>query len=280
MNVGWLIDGDMFPHYRDELVAAIQTLGHTCKLIQAPSPPFRWEDAGCSYKQTFPPDHCVVSHGDIALVSKIHIEQRWRPGAFATIENYFCSNYVNYFGQYWLNQDYMMLPFGDLKRQKQLLFDKFGRAGRIFVRPDSPLKLFTGQPVSFETFDSDLEYMGFYEFPIRSLVVVSSPKTVTREWRFVAASRDIVAGCLYCENGKFESKPSVDEDAKSLAEVVASQEYLPDPVWIIDICQTADREYHLLEIGGFSFADLYSCNKLDIVKSVSEAALAQWRMKL
>ena len=114
MNVGWLLDGDMFPHYRDDLVAAIEAHGHTAKLVHAPSPPFRWDDAGCSYRETFPAGHCVVSHGDIELVSKIHNEKRWRPGAFATIENYYCSNYVNHFGEYWLNRDYLMLPFGDL----------------------------------------------------------------------------------------------------------------------------------------------------------------------
>ena len=258
MNVGWLIDGDMFPHYRDDLIAAIKSQGHTAKLVHAPAPPFRWDDAGCSYRETFPADHCVVSHGDIELVSKIHNEQRWRPGAFATIENYFCSNYVNHFGKYWLNRDYLMLPFGDLKRQKQLLFDTFGMDGQIFARPDSPLKLFTGQIASFESFDADLEYMGFYEFPASSLVVVSSPKTVEREWRFVAANRDIITGCLYCENGQFESKPQIDGSAKLLAQEIASCDYSPDPVWIIDICQTSDGEYHLLEIGGFSFADLYA----------------------
>ena len=267
----------MFPHYRDDLIAAIESHGHTAKLVHAPAPPFRWDDAGCSYRDTFPSSHCVVSHGDIELVSMIHREQRWQPGAFATTENYFCSNYVNHFGEYWLNRDYLMLPFGDVKRQKQLLFDTFGVDGRIFVRPDSPLKLFTGQTASFDSFDTDVEYMGFYEFPIQSLVVVSSPKNVEREWRFVAANQDIVAGCLYCENGQFESKPEVDDDAKKLAEKIASCDYSPDPVWIVDICQTSDGEYHLLEIGGFSFADLYVCDKSDIVNAVSNVAINQWR---
>ena len=161
--------------------------------------------------------------------------------------------------------------------QKQLLFDTFGMDGQIFARPDSPLKLLTGQIASFESFDADLEYMGFYEFPASSLVVVSSPKTVEREWRFVAANRDIITGCLYCENGQFESKPQIDGSAKLLAQEIASCDYSPDPVWIIDICQTSDGEYHLLEIGGFSFADLYACDKSDIVNAVSAVALTRWR---
>ncbi|MEM7317124.1 MAG: hypothetical protein AAF497_28655, partial [Planctomycetota bacterium] len=58
---------------------------------------------------------------------------------------------------------------------------------------------------------------------------------------------------------------------------IASMGYSPDPVWIIDICQTSDGEYHLLEIGGFSFADLYSCDKTDIVAAVSAVALSLWQ---
>lgn len=277
MNVGWLIDGDMFPHYRDDLVNAIQTQGHTAKLIYAPSPPFRWDDVGVSYRDTFPKEHCVVSHGDIELVSKIHSEKRWRPGAFATINSYFCSSYVNYFGTYWLNQDYTMLPFGDLKRQKQFLFDTFGVDGQIFVRPDSPLKLFTGQTASSKSFDADIEYMGFYEFPNESIVVISSPKKIVREWRFVVANKIVVAGCLYCENGEFGPRPEIDTDAQSLASQIAMNPYSPDPVWIVDICETADGKYHLLEIGCFSFADLYACSKSDIVNAVSAVALTQWQ---
>ncbi|MCA9269432.1 MAG: hypothetical protein KDA41_13215, partial [Planctomycetales bacterium] len=84
MNVGWLIDADMFDRYRDGLVAAIRDQGHAVKQIHAPSPPFRWDDVGCSYRDTFPEDACVISHGDIELVTRIHNERRWTPGAFCT----------------------------------------------------------------------------------------------------------------------------------------------------------------------------------------------------
>ena len=275
-NVGWLIDGDMFPHYRDDLIDAIESQGHMAKVIRTPSPPFRWDDVGCSYRDTFPMNHCVVAHGDIELVTRIHNEQRWIPGAFATLNNYFCSNYINHFGKYWLNRDHAMLPFEELKQQEQYLFDSFGIDGRIFVRPDSPLKLFTGQTSAAKSFDADLEYMGFYEFPRDSVVIVSTPKTIAREWRFVACDQNVVAGCTYSENGKFELNTNVADEANQLALEIASNDYSPDPVWIVDICETADGQYHLLEIGGFSFADLYACNKAEIVAAVSAAAFDQW----
>src|SRR5262249_11289022 len=123
MQVGWLIDGDMFEGYRDELVAAIRDQGHFAKLLNAPRPPFRWEDVGCSYRETFPADACVVAHGDIGLVTQIREERRWTPGAFCTVENFFCSSYGKHYGKYLLNQDSVTLPFGELELRKESLFD-------------------------------------------------------------------------------------------------------------------------------------------------------------
>jgi len=56
-----------------------------------------------------------------------------------------------------------------------------------------------------------------------------------------------------------------------------SQQTIADPVWIIDICETQNGQCHLLEIGGISFADLYACDKAEIVKAVSAFALKQWQ---
>lgn len=279
MNVGWLIDAGMFEGYRDELVAAIRNQGHDAKLIQAPSPPFRWDDVGCSYRDTFPKDACVISHGDIELVTRIHQERRWTPGAFCSVENFACSSYVCWYGKYLLNRDYVMLPFGELDRNQNFLFDSFGRNDQIFIRPESPLKLFTGQIATRQTFAADLEFMGFYEFPASSLVVVSSPKTILNEWRFVVANGKVAAGCQYKKGDDLDYQPEYDGKAFDLAKSIASIDYEPDPVWVMDICKTSDDTNHLLEIGGFSFADLYACNMADIVSAVSAAAMTVWQKK-
>lgn len=277
MSIGWLIDGDMFHGYREDLVAAIRAQGHDAKLIHAPSPPYRWDDVGCSYRETFPSDACVVAHGDIELVTRIARERRWTPGAFCTVAHFFCSSYFCHFGDFLLNRDYVMLPFGELARRRDFLFEAVGAGGRIFVRPDSPLKLFTGQVVARETFDADLEFMGFYDFPASSIVVVTRPKTIRAEWRFVIADRQVAAGCQYKEGDQLVLRAGTDSAARDLAATIAARNYQPDPVWIMDICQTDDGAYHLLEIGGFSFSDLYACDKAAIVRAVSAAAIAEWQ---
>lgn len=276
MKMNWLLDADMFERYRDDLVAEIKALGHEVKLIHPPKPGYSWDDEGCSYRKTFPADACVVTHGDIDLCTRIHREERWRPGVFATVKNYLCSNYFCHLGEFLLNSDYVMLPFGELERCKEFLFQMIGVEGTIFVRPDSPLKLFSGQTASHDTFDADLEVMGFYDFPHNSLVVVSSPKQIAVEWRFVVADGLVVAGSEYMREGKFDPLPGFDPEARSLAAKVA-EAYQPDPVSIVDICQTSDGKYHLLEIGGFSYADLYATDKGAVAGAVSDAAIKIWR---
>ncbi len=182
------------------------------------------------------------------------------------------------YGKYLLNSDYIMLPFGELERCQDFMFDTLGRDGRIFVRPDSPLKLFTGQTASRATFAADVEFMGFYEFPASALVVVSSPKQIVNEWRFVIAGGKVVAGCQNKRAGQLEYRPEYRSPCvRILPQKLRHSIYQPDPVWIADICQSAQGEFRLLEIGGFSFSDLYSCNKAAVVTAVSNMAAGVWQ---
>lgn len=279
MQVGWLIDGEMFGHYRDKLVECVHAQGHNVQLTNNPQPPYRWDDLKRTYRDLFPQGACVIAHGDIELISRIHHEGIWTPGAFATVSNFYCSSYYGHFGAYLLNRDYIMLPFAELRRCREFLMRAVGQDGKIFVRPDSPLKIFTGQVAKSESFEADLEFMAFYEFPPESLVVVSRPREITSEWRFVVVDRQVVTGCQYSKNGAQDIQPGYDDRALELAARIAANEYQPDPAWVMDICQTSDGEFHLLEIGGFSFADLYACEMPKVVEAVSAAAIAMWQQR-
>lgn len=272
MSVGWLIDAVAFDTYHDELASAVKRNGHSVVSVNRPNPPYQWDDTNDAYREAFPPGSCVVTHGDIDLVTRVLDDQIWTPGAFASVDRFFCSHYYSHFGRFLLNRDYIMLPYAELPRCKKLLFGTLGRDDTLFVRPDSPLKLFTGMTISRSTFDRDYEFMGFYEFPIESMVVVSSPKTIVSEWRFVVVDRNIVTGTQYIERNEKVSRLADDPNALDFAKSVLTTEYEPDPVWVLDVCKTDDNNYHLLEIGGFSFAGLYASNKDAVVQAVSAVA--------
>jgi hypothetical protein len=275
-EVNWIIDAEMFDGYREELVASIRRQGHGLKLIRPPQPPYRWDDVDSPFRDTFPPDACVIALGDIAYVQHVARESQWAPAAFASVEKFACSSYYCEFGKYLLNGQYVMLPFGELERCQDFLFESVGQNGAIFVRPDSPLKLFTGQVVTRDSFSKDLDYMGFYEFPKASLVVASTPRSIVSEWRFVIADGRVVTGSLYRQDGEKCVQAGYDEAAGALAAEIAQLGYQPDPVWVMDICRTNDGTYHMLEIGGFSFADLYAGDKDAIVEAASREAAKIW----
>ena len=105
---------------------------------------------------------------------------------------------------------------------------------------------------------------------------MSSPREIDKEWRFVVVDGKVVTGCQYKDGARLDYQPHYDDQAYELATSVASVDYEPDPVWVMDICKTSDGNYHLLEIGGFSFADLYACDMKTVVSAVSAAAQSVW----
>ena len=44
----------------------------------------------------------------------------------------------------------------------------------------------------------------------------------------------------------------------------------------MDICETAEGDVRLLEIGAFSFCDLYACDKAAVIEAVSKVSHDLW----
>lgn len=276
MNVNWLVESEVFLEYEDELADAITQTGRIVKRTPDLGLQYRWQDFPDLYRRLFPENACVVFHGSIGLASELSRDAPWRPTTFCSWENYDCHVYYCRLADYLLNSDYVILPFGELKRRQQFLFDAVGDGARLFVRPNSVRKSFTGQSATSATFDQDIEVMGFYDVPPEALVLVSAAKEITHEWRFVAADKQIVAGTQYKVDGNLVASPDTTPESRLLAEQVAAQDFQPDPVWTIDICRTASGEHRLLEIGSFSCSDLYACDKRAVVEAVSAVASRRW----
>jgi hypothetical protein len=272
MQVNWLLDANVFREYHDELVAAIVRNGDVVKSINRPDPPYQWDDAPNRYRGLFEKGACVITHADIDLVRRVRNDRLWTPGVFAKEEKFFWSSYSPPLARFLLNRVHVMLPFAELSSRRRELFDQFGHDDRIFIRPDSPLKTFSGQLASLSTFDRDLEFMAFYDFPHENRVVVSSPKDILGEWRIVVANQAVAAASQNVDHGNKIAVPCDTDGILEFASNVLQAGYSPEPVWIMDICQTDDQQLHLLEIGMFSCSSLYGCDKDRVVKAVSTAA--------
>jgi hypothetical protein len=222
-------------------------------------------------------EDCVVFYGTLNLGRQLQRQKVWVPGVYCNFKNLCCLTYFSYFGKYLLNKDYTMLPMLEIQRRRDEIFDKYGVDNCIFIRPDSGAKTFTGQVIKKEELDKDIKAFANYAAkPIDEiLLIVSSPKVIESEYRFVIIDKKVVTGSQYIKNGKIYNSKKYPVEAEELAFKIAQEKWQPDIAFTLDICKS-DGEYHLLECNSFSCSGLYKCLLEPVVKAISEAALKEW----
>ncbi len=134
---------------------------------------------------------------------------------------------------------------------------------RVFVRPDSAMKPFSGRVLDRAQLSPAAIDLGFYFEDPDLPIVLAEAIAITNEWRFVAVAGKLVATSGYVADGR-ETKDSTPPPG---AVAVAQQalDLSPEPTVVIDICQTVSDTFKLVEYNLFSGADLYGCDPAAIV---------------
>ena len=207
----------------------------------------------------------VLFHGSLGNAARIHREQlAWRPGSFCNTEAFRCSAWYERAQPWLLNKDWDILP-ADRLVSSPTDYDP------LFVRPDSPLKPFSGRVLKRSQVSLPALDFGFY-FDDPSLPVVVAPvRQVQREWRYVVVDGRIVVGSAYAADGRRALPDEPTGKPWAFAQQVASNIEAPEIVYVLDICES-DGDLRLLELNPFSGADLYACDADNVVQSVSPAA--------
>ena len=263
LPVMWILEAEMFPETHSAMCAAVLATG--CDLL-----PWRddwltgndWPDVG---------KRAVVFHGSLGNASAIRSTFPWRPGAYCNTGAFRCSSWYPQAKDLLLHEQWRILPAIELVTGKHSLAASLGGVEEIFVRPDSPLKPFSGRVVPVEGLSLRSLDFGFY-FEDESLPVVVAPvREITREWRYVVVNGTVIAGSAY-EATRREAVPiSPLGESWRFAESVAKQMPAPEVVYILDICEADDR-LHVLELNPFSGADLYACDREAVVRAVADLA--------
>lgn len=269
-DVKWLIEDFHNDNAIGELGDAAEELGYTVKRCDVTNPFDK-------YSEYFDKHDCVVTQTSIQSAFKI-IEEcpTWIPSAWYNPELFACSYYYPKFGEYLFNDRYFMLPAGEVPRRMDDIFDWLGKYDTVFIRPSSGCKSFTGQLFEEKHFLKDWSVCMSYGGQDTDIVVVSSPKTILGEYRYVIGDRKIIASSQYAWDGKPNKKEAPKHLDAYVDMVLSDVEYDPDPVWILDICLDSDMKPHVLEVGSFSSSGLYACDKKLIVEKVSEIAAREY----
>lgn len=268
----WLIEAGVYGDEALPLLDEVRRQGMAAEVV--PHQSLRKGSAPVVGGQPLAPEGCVLGYGTFPFAQQILLHHRWLPGAWCSAENLDCARYFAYFGRYLLNQHYAIMPGVEAIRQRDWLFNVFGRDERVFARPTSCHKLFVGRCIDREAFAAALAPT---RYDPASLVVVAAPQPISREWRVVVIGDRIVSGSQYAVGGERAITADFPPEVRAFAESMLSEvRCRPDPAFMLDVCESAGRLW-LVELNSFSGSWLYRCELPAVVSAASELAERTWQ---
>lgn len=299
-KVTWMIEKDVFDDNEQQLFDEIKKQGMDVQFIKYDHLKPGMVDTLIAHPHEFSQE-CVVFYGSLNLGRKIR-KTPWIPGVYLDEKAFECTSYYPILGDMLVHSNYIMLPYGDLLRMKYRIFEDFFQDfDKLFIRPNSGIKEFTGMVIEKDNWEEGIKLAGFYGIESNMLVLISTVWALQREWRFVVVDGKVITGSAYrdwsyAENLDVPTSDYVlqrshsikvecfmnpdfigwDNDARDAAQMCANK-YNPDHCWTIDVARTVTGTYAILEIGSFSCAGLYGANLEKVVKAVSESALTEWQ---
>ncbi len=262
-DITWVLEPDIFPETHEPIRKAIRDRGH--RLID-------WSDTWWSDGvPSRVPNSSVVFHGSLGNAARISNELRWNPGSFCRETLFYCSSWYESARQWLVHTDWIICTARELVANAPSIAKQLGATDRLFVRPDSPLKPFSGRVVEIATLTLAKLDHGFY-FDDDTIPVVAAPiQQIGNEWRFVIANRSVIAGSAYDPRTRKPVNVPLTSAAASFASTVASDLPEPDRVYVLEVCE-CNKQLRLLEINPFGGADIYACDANAIVDNVSAIA--------
>ncbi|MEQ8788537.1 MAG: ATP-grasp domain-containing protein [Pirellulaceae bacterium] len=263
-TITWVLESEVFPESHGPLRLAILDRGHAI---------IEWNDewwfAGIPTKL---PTSRVIFHGSLGNASLIADRLNWSPGSFCPTNAFRCSSWYESARQWLVHSHWYFATADELVENAASIGAAIGSPTAFFVRPDSPLKPFSGRVVDVEGLTlSALDY-GFY-FDDASLPVVAAPlREIGDEWRFVIVADTVVSGSAYDPTTRSPRPADPGSTATKFASQIAANINAPADVYVLDVCE-CDGDLRLLELNPFGGADLYASDALAIVDAVSKLVL-------
>lgn len=263
--VAWVLEGGVFPESASTMRGAVLDAG-----LRAVA----WDDGWWSSKG-WPQleGHAVVFHGSLGNADRIRRELGWHPGAYCSTQEFNCSAWYPRAAPWLLHRSWGKTTVRDLVADPTRHLAAIGGGDRVFVRPDSPLKPFSGRVVKRDGLTLAALDHGYYYEDDTLPVIVPPVRPVQREWRYVIVNRRVVAGSAYQSEGRSPLADPRGTEAWKHASQIAAALVPPEDVYVLDTCE-ADGALHLLELNPFSGADLYACDRPAVIEAVTAAACA------
>lgn len=180
------------------------------------------------------------------------------------------AEYTAYIPDEWLlNPDFIILPYNSIYKYTDLLKTEYPEG--VFIRPNSPLKPFTGfsKPCIYSALDEINSLYKLEKFKPSELCVISGLKPVNPvEWRLWLVDTEVVTYAPYSwEEGDLPTTPS--KSVIDLGLKVAELMECHDNALVADIVETPDGP-KVVELNAVSTSGWYK--GLDSLKLVESLA--------
>lgn len=257
--MNWVLESEVFPRSHAELRASVVAQGH--RIVD-------WQDNWWPSAWPKFDGEPTVFHGSLGNAARIRDSVSWRPGAYCDVTRFCCTEWYPLATAWLLNREWRCVTAEELVANRDQIVADVGHDDSLFVRPNSPLKPFSGRRLSRDQITlAGLDH-GFYYEDASLPVIVAPACEVTREWRYVVVDRRVVAGSAYLADGRVATPDDPFGSPWAFAEEIANALKPPESVYVLDVCES-DGNLRLLELNPFSGADLYACDARAIVASVS-----------
>ncbi len=262
MTLKWILERDIFSDNHDKLAAAVEKMGQEV---------VTWDDDWWETSKIADYNgKNAIFHGSLGNAARINAETSWIPGAYCNVEAFNCSSWYPKAEEWLVNSKWVLTTVMDLVHNPEETLQQLGLKDQFFfVRPNSPLKPFSGRLVAIENLSLKALDHGFYYDDTSLEVIVSPPKSIRAEWRYIVVGGKVVTGSGYIAETRTAVAVDPKGDQWQYAQYFANKIEPPEDVYIMDVC-LVDNEMKLLELNPFSGADLYACDRDIIVKSITE----------
>ena len=266
----WLIESSVFGISSEPIKAAIRSQGMAFEVVHAR--PFLNGVVPEVAGRKLTNDDCVVFWGSPPLMHHIRKHYAWRPGGWCNFSTLNCAEYYPRLQHWLLNNNCHIGTIDDLQRDTNSLFAQFSNDSKVFVRPCTVEKVFTGQLVTKDDFAGTLDRARY----ANCLVLVARPVPISCEWRLIVCRGTAIASSQYRRWGNLDVRPGCpDQVARFTSEVWLASQWTPDDIFVVDVCES-NGDLHVLELNSFSCSGWYECDPAVIVACATKLACESW----
>ncbi len=211
------------------------------------------------------PDTFYVIYGSTTLILNAAKDERLSAGVFFDPEQFTTENYIRRWGNRMLNNDSRITTLASFTKERHKAVSEW------FLRPNEDDKSFSGTVLRFEEirqFAENLEDSNNPSLTVETLISVSLPKIIEREWRHFIVDQKVVSSSRYMLNG--ELAVSEEDIPEALIHFVeeSCRHYSPHAVFVMDTA-LSNGEFRIIECNCFNGTGFYSHDIKTIVQEVN-----------